>query len=149
ATFAFPDVLARVRRVIATVAPHDSVERYSALGVECIQGEASVASPYRVDISTADGVRSLTTRAIVVATGARPLVPAIPGIDTVDVLTSENVWDLQELPRRLLVLGGGPLGCEMAQCFARLGSEVTLVEMQPRLLLREDPDVSRLIAERF
>ena len=148
-TVDFADVMARVQRVIATVAPHDSVERYTALGVECVQGQARIVSPYRVDIATAAGVRSLTTRAIVVATGARPLVPPIAGIETVDCLTSDSVWDLRDLPRRLLVLGGGPIGCELAQCFARLGSQVTQVEMQPRLLAREDPEVSTLIAGRF
>ncbi len=146
---ALPELMARVRRVIEAVAPHDSVERYSALGVECIHGEARLASPYCVEIRTEQGVRTLTTRAIVVATGARPLIPPIPGIEAVDCLTSENLWELQVLPRRLLVLGGGPIGCEMAQCFARLGSEVTVIEMQPRLLFREDPEVSRLIGERF
>src|SRR5690606_34986409 len=127
------DVMDRVRRVIARIAPHDSIERYSALGVECVQGEARIASPYLVEIRTDAGMRSLTTRAIVVATGARPAIPPIPGIDTIGCLTSDTVWELKELPRRLLVLGGGPVGCELAQCFARLGSEVTLVEMQPRL----------------
>ncbi len=148
-TFELSDLMVRVRRVIAKVAPHDSVERYAALGVECIEGDATIASPYRVDIRSAEGTRSLTTRAIVVATGARPYIPPIAGIDRADCLTSDTVWDLRELPRRLLVLGGGPIGCELAQCFARLGSEVTLVEMQPRLLLKEDAEVSRLIAERF
>ncbi|MPZ45085.1 MAG: NAD(P)-binding protein [Betaproteobacteria bacterium] len=148
-TFEFADLMARVRRVIARVAPHDSVERYAALGVECIEGDATIATPYRVDIRTAQGMRSLTTRAIVVATGARPFIPPLAGIDPVQCLTSDSVWDLHELPRRLLVLGGGPIGCELAQCFARLGSEVTLVEMQPRLLFKEDAEVSSLIAERF
>jgi pyruvate/2-oxoglutarate dehydrogenase complex dihydrolipoamide dehydrogenase (E3) component/uncharacterized membrane protein YdjX (TVP38/TMEM64 family) len=148
-TFEFSDVMARVRRVVAAVAPHDSVERYTALGVECVQGQATIASPYRVDIATAQGVRSLTTRAIVIATGALPHIPPIPGIEAIDCLTSDTVWDLDQLPRRLLVLGGGPIGCELAQCFARLGSQVTQVEMQARLLGREDADVSRLIAERF
>ncbi|MGH8635915.1 MAG: FAD-dependent oxidoreductase [Burkholderiales bacterium] len=148
-TFEFADLMARVRRVIAKVAPHDSVERYAGLGVECIEGDATIATPYRVDIRSAQGMRSLTTRAIVVATGARPFIPPLAGIDQVQCLTSDSVWDLHELPRRLLVLGGGPIGCELAQCFARLGSEVTLVEMQPRLLFKEDAEVSSLIAERF
>jgi pyruvate/2-oxoglutarate dehydrogenase complex dihydrolipoamide dehydrogenase (E3) component len=148
-TFEFSDVMARVRRVIAKIAPHDSVERYAALGVECIEGDATIASPYRVDVRRAEGIRSLTTRAIVVATGARAHIPPIPGIDRVDCLTSDTVWDLQELPRRLLILGGGPIGCELAQCFARLGSAVTLVEMQPRLLFKEEVEASELIAERF
>ncbi len=149
ATHEFTDMMARVRRVIAKVAPNDSIERYTALGVECIQGEATITSPYRVDIRTAGGVRSLTARAIVIATGANPIVPPLAGFDTSSCLTSETVWDMQELPRRMLVLGGGPVGCELAQCFARLGSQVTLVEMQSRVLFREDPEVSSLITERF
>ncbi|MBK8015598.1 MAG: FAD-dependent oxidoreductase [Betaproteobacteria bacterium] len=147
--FDFADVMARVREVIARIEPHDSVSRYTSLGVECIQGEATIASPWSVDIRTADGVQTLTTRAIVIAAGARPFVPPVPGIDSVGVLTSDTLWDLRTLPPRLLVMGGGPIGCELAQAFARLGSRVTIVEMQPRLLMREDPEISALLAERF
>ena len=142
----FPAVMERVERVVRAIAPHDSVERYSALGVECIQGEAKITSPWTVEI---EGRRTLTTRAIVIAAGARPLIPPVPGIDGVDVLTSDNVWQLRELPRRLVVLGGGPVGCELAQAFARLGSQVTQVEMGERLLGREDPEASALLARRF
>jgi pyruvate/2-oxoglutarate dehydrogenase complex dihydrolipoamide dehydrogenase (E3) component len=149
AEFDFADVMERVRRVIRTVAPHDSVERYTALGVECLQGEARITSPWTVEVKNASGSRVLSTRAIVVAAGARPFVPPIPGIENVEVLTSENVWNLRELPPRLLVLGGGPIGCELTQAFARFGSKVTQVEMLPRLLAREDPDVSALIAKKF
>src|SRR5207253_2492804 len=99
-----------VQRVIKAVEPHDSAARYTALGVECIQGEARIASPWTAEISTASGTRTLSTRAIVIAAGARPFVPPIPGMDAIRVLTSDNVWDLRELPRRLLVLGGGPVG---------------------------------------
>ena len=113
----------RVQRVVREVAPHDSVERYSALGVECIAGAARVTSPYSVEVNG----RTLTTRSIILATGAAPFVPPIPGLDQVPYLTSDNLWELRELPRRLVVLGGGPIGCEMAQAFARFGSEVTLV----------------------
>jgi pyruvate/2-oxoglutarate dehydrogenase complex dihydrolipoamide dehydrogenase (E3) component/uncharacterized membrane protein YdjX (TVP38/TMEM64 family) len=148
-SFEFGDVMARVRRVIEAIAPHDSVARYTALGVECVRGTARIVSPWQVDVATESGVRSVTTRAIVVATGARPALPPIDGIESIDCLTSDTVWELTELPRRLLVLGGGPIGCELAQCFARLGAEVTQVEMQPRLLVREDPDVSALLAECF
>jgi pyruvate/2-oxoglutarate dehydrogenase complex dihydrolipoamide dehydrogenase (E3) component len=149
AEFDFADVMARVQRVIRTVAPHDSVERYSALGVECIRGEARITSPYTVEVDAPAGKRTLTTRAIVIAAGARPYVPPIPGIDQVGYLTSDTVWSLRTLPRRLLVLGGGPIGCELTQCFARLGASVTQVEMLPRLLIREDPEISERVARQF
>jgi pyruvate/2-oxoglutarate dehydrogenase complex dihydrolipoamide dehydrogenase (E3) component/uncharacterized membrane protein YdjX (TVP38/TMEM64 family) len=141
----FAAVMERVARVVQTVAPHDSVERYRALGVECLHGEAKITSPWTVQV----GERTLTTRAIVVAAGARPAIPPIPGIEGVDLLTSDNVWQLRERPRRLVVLGGGPIGCELAQAFARLGSQVTQVEMGERLLAREDPEASALLARRF
>lgn len=141
----FAQVMARIQRVIAEIAPHDSVERYQSLGVDTIEGDARITSPYTVEV---DG-RELTTRSIVVATGARPMVPPIPGLDTIDYLTSDTVWDLRELPDRLLVLGGGNIGCELSQAFACFGSRVTQIEMAPRLLAREDPDVSAHLAERF
>jgi pyruvate/2-oxoglutarate dehydrogenase complex dihydrolipoamide dehydrogenase (E3) component/uncharacterized membrane protein YdjX (TVP38/TMEM64 family) len=149
AEFEFADVMERVQQVIKTVAPHDAIERYTELGVEVIQGSAKIVSPWAVDVTTADGVKTLTSRAIVIAAGARPFVPPIPGLDTVDYLTSDNIWNLRELPKRLLVLGGGPIGCELTQTFARLGSLVTQVEMAPRLMLREDVDVSALVQARF
>jgi len=145
ADFDFAAVMERVQRVVRTVAPHDSVERYGALGVECIAGAARVASPYSVEV----GGRTLTTRSIILATGAAPFVPPIPGLDQVPYLTSDNLWELRELPRRLVVLGGGPIGCEMAQAFSRFGSAVTQVEMAPRLMGREDAEVSEFIRERF
>ena len=146
----FADVKARVRRVVAAVAPHDSVARYTDLGVECIQGEARMVSPWEVEIRGADGTsRRLTTRAIVIAAGARPFVPPIPGIDQVGCLTSDTVWDLDALPARMVVLGGGPIGCELAQSFARLGAKVTQVEMLPRLMMREDPEFSAMVAAKF
>lgn len=147
--FDFADVMERVQRVIKTVEPHDSVERYSELGVECIHGEATIVSPYRVEVKTEQGTRMLTTRSIVIAAGARPFVPPIPGIEAVGCLTSDNVWKLRELPARVVVLGGGPIGCELAQCFARFGSTVSQVEMLPRIMIREDPEVSALVTERF
>lgn len=143
--FDFADVMERVQRVIATVAPHDSVERYESLGVDVVKGEARITSPWSVEV----GKRTLTTRSIVVAAGGRPIVPPIPGIEHVDCLTSENLWELRELPARLVVLGGGPIGCELSQAFARLGSQVTQVEMLPRILGNEDPEVSEMIAARF
>jgi pyruvate/2-oxoglutarate dehydrogenase complex dihydrolipoamide dehydrogenase (E3) component/uncharacterized membrane protein YdjX (TVP38/TMEM64 family) len=147
--FEFADVMERVQRVVKAIEPHDSTERYTALGVECIRGEAKITSPWSVAVKTDTGTRALTTRAIVIAAGARPLVPPIPGIDGVGCLTSDTVWDLRKLPRRLVVLGGGPVGCELAQCFARLGSQVTQVEMLPRILAREDPEISERVAQQF
>ncbi|HXH03207.1 MAG TPA: FAD-dependent oxidoreductase [Candidatus Competibacteraceae bacterium] len=141
----FAAVMERVARVIRQVEPHDSVERYTGLGVEVIQGEARLTSPWTVAVAG----RSLSARAIIIAAGASPFVPPIPGLAELDYLTSDNLWSLRELPARLLVLGGGPIGCELAQAFARLGSQVTLVEMLPRLLIREDPEISAMVLERF
>jgi pyruvate/2-oxoglutarate dehydrogenase complex dihydrolipoamide dehydrogenase (E3) component/uncharacterized membrane protein YdjX (TVP38/TMEM64 family) len=141
----FPAVMQRVQDVIDAIEPHDSVERYTKLGVQCVQGEARITSPWSVEV----GGRSITTRSIVIATGGSPFVPPIPGLAEIDYLTSDSLWSLGELPPRLLVLGGGPIGCEMAQAFRRLGSEVTLVEMLPRLLIKEDPEVSTTVAARF
>jgi pyruvate/2-oxoglutarate dehydrogenase complex dihydrolipoamide dehydrogenase (E3) component/uncharacterized membrane protein YdjX (TVP38/TMEM64 family) len=149
AEFDFAEIMERVQRVVQTIEPHDSVERYTGLGVECIQGEARVVSPWSVEVKTADATRMLTTRAIVIAAGARPFVPPIPGIEEVGYVTSDTIWDLRVLPRRLLVLGGGPIGCELTQCFARFGAQVTQVEMLPRLMIREDPEISQMVAQRF
>jgi pyruvate/2-oxoglutarate dehydrogenase complex dihydrolipoamide dehydrogenase (E3) component len=115
-----------------------------------VRGAARIVSPWEVEVADPGGaVRRLSTRDIVIATGARPFVPPIPGIEEVGYLTSDNLWELRDLPRRLVVLGGGPIGAELAQAFARLGSRVTQVEMLPRILTREDPEVSALVAERF
>ncbi len=150
AEFDFAEVMERVQAVVRRVEPHDSVERYTRLGVECLQGTARVTSPWTVEVAlAAGGSRTLTTRNIVIAAGARPLVPPIPGLAEARPLTSDTVWALRTLPKRLAVLGGGPIGCELAQCFARLGSKVMQVEMLPRLLVREDPEFSDLVAERF
>jgi pyruvate/2-oxoglutarate dehydrogenase complex dihydrolipoamide dehydrogenase (E3) component/uncharacterized membrane protein YdjX (TVP38/TMEM64 family) len=147
--FSFADVMERVQRVIKTVEPHDSVARYTALGVECIEGEAKITSPWTVEVKTAHGTRNFTTRSIIIAAGARPAVPRIPGINDVGYLTSDTLWSLRELPQRLVVLGGGPIGSELTQCFARLGSRVTQVEMMSRILSREDPEISELVMHRF
>lgn len=148
--FDFAAAMERVQQVVQTVEPHDSVERYQGLGVDVAEGTARVRSPWEVEVSGRDGaVQRITTRAIVIATGARPFVPPISGIEEVGYLTSDNLWELRELPRRLVVLGGGPIGAELAQAFARLGSRVTQVEMLPRILTREDPEVSELVTERF
>lgn len=142
----FPAVMARIQQVIRAIAPHDSVERYRALGVEVLPGHAQLVSPWAVEVSLADGSkRTLTARSIVLATGAAPFVPPIPGLAEVGCLTSDTVWSLEKRPERLVVLGGGPIGCELAQSFARLGSTVTQVEMAPRLLIREDPEVSEAV----
>ncbi len=147
--FDFTEVMERVQLVIKTIEPHDSIERYTELGVNIIQGEAKIISPWEVEVKTSEGVKTLTTRSIVIAAGARPFVPPIPGLDKVDPLTSDNIWNLRELPKRLLILGGGPIGCELTQSFARLGSQVTQVEMLPRIMIREDPEVSDAVMKRF
>ena len=149
ADFDFADVMERVQRVVKTVEPHDSVERYRGLGVDCIEGEARITSPWTVEVKNASGTRTLATRAIVIAAGARPFVPPIPGIEDVGFVTSDTVWELRQLPKRLVVLGGGPIGCELTQCFARFGAQVTQVEMLPRILIREDPEISEMVARRF
>ncbi|MBS0003375.1 MAG: FAD-dependent oxidoreductase [Thioalkalivibrio sp.] len=150
ADFDFGKAMERVQRVIAQIAPHDSRERYEALGVEVLEGDARLVSPWSVEVTAADGTtRTLTTRAIVLATGAGPFVPPIPGLRETGFLTSETVWDLRECPRRLVVLGGGPIGCELSQTFQRLGAQVTQVERGQRLLPREDPEFSQMLMQRF
>ncbi len=141
----FGAVMTRVQRVISAIEPHDSPERYEGLGVECVKGEARIVSPFEVRV----GERSITTKNIVIATGGKPFVPPIEGIKEIEVLTSDSVWELTEPPRRLAILGGGPIGCELAQAFARLGVEVSLVEMLDRVLAVEDADVSKLIGSRL
>jgi pyruvate/2-oxoglutarate dehydrogenase complex dihydrolipoamide dehydrogenase (E3) component/uncharacterized membrane protein YdjX (TVP38/TMEM64 family) len=149
AEFDFAEVMERVQRVIKEVAPHDSVERYTGLGVDVVQGTAKIVSPWAVEVTDTAGTRTLTTRSIVIAAGGRPFIPPIPGLADIDYLTSDNVWNLRELPKRLLVLGGGPIGSELTQTFARLGSQVTQVQRAPRILIREDPEVSDLVMQRF
>ncbi len=141
----FADVMERVQRVIRTIEPHDSIERYTELGVECIQAEAKITSPYSVEVNG----QTLTTRSIIIATGARPFVPPIPGINDIRYYTSDNIWSLRNLPRRLVILGGGPIGSELTQCFARFGCNVTQVEMLARILIREDPEISQMITDKF
>jgi pyruvate/2-oxoglutarate dehydrogenase complex dihydrolipoamide dehydrogenase (E3) component len=142
-TLDFAGVMERVARVVQRVEPHDSVERFTGLGVDVVLGRAKIVSPWAVEITQEDGrVQTLTTRCIVVATGAAPTVPTLPGLEDVGYLTSDTLWGLREQPRRLLVLGGGPIGCELAQAFARLGSQVTQIESEPRLVAKEDEDAS-------
>ncbi len=148
--FSFAKVMERIHRVIADIAPHDSVERYTGLGVEVLQGHARLIDPWTVEIAQEGGeTRRLTTRAIIIATGAAPFVPPLPGLEDVGYLTSDTLWDaLRDRtapPKRLVVLGGGPIGSELAQSFARLGSQVTLIEMTPRIMIREDEEVSALV----
>jgi dihydrolipoamide dehydrogenase len=149
ADFDFAEVMERVQTIVKTVAPHDSIERYTELGVDVITGTAKIISPWEVEVKTGDETCTITTRSIVIAAGAKPFVPPIPGLEEVGYLTSDNVWNLREKPRRLLVLGGGPIGCELAQTFARFGCHVTQVEMLPRLMIREDENVSALIVAKF
>jgi dihydrolipoamide dehydrogenase len=145
AEFDFAEIMDRVQRVVKTVEPHDSVERYTQLGVECIQGEARITSPYSVAVNG----QTLTTRNIIIAAGASPFVPPIPGIEATGYLTSDTVWQLRKVPERLMVLGGGPIGSELTQAFARFGSKVTQIEMLPRILAREDPEISEMVKRRF
>ncbi|MCX7660422.1 MAG: FAD-dependent oxidoreductase [Caldimonas manganoxidans] len=150
----FGAVMQRVHEVIGRIAPHDSIERYTSLGVDVRQGHARLVDPWTVEITTPRGRQErLTTRAIVLATGAHPFVPPLPGLEEVGYVTSDTLWarfaQRQAPPQRLVVLGGGPIGCELAQAFARLGAGVVQVEMAPRLLVREDEDVSAFVRERL
>src|SRR3990167_1166830 len=147
--FSFKAVMQRIHDVIKAIEPHDSVERYTGLGVEVLQGYAKLVNPWTVEIAqSGGGTQTLTARSIVIAAGARPFVPPLPGMEEVGYVTSDTMWNafakLDEVPKRLVVLGGGPIGCELAQAFARLGAQVTLVEMAPRIMLREDAEVSAL-----
>jgi len=141
----FAKTMGRVHDVIRKIEPHDSVERYTDLGVDVIQGEGQITSPWTVEVNG----RTLTTRNIIVATGAHPFVPPIPGLDKVNYLTSDNLWELTSLPKRLIVLGGGPIGCELTQAFKRLGSDVWQVEMVDRIMNREDPEISEMVQNKF
>lgn len=143
--YSFGDVMARVHSVIRKIEPHDSIERYSSLGVDCITGEAKIMSPYHVQVNG----KILTTKNIVIATGAGPSLPSFNGLSSVPHYTSDTLWNLTELPKRLLVMGGGAIGCELAQAFLLLGSAVTIVEMSSRILSKEDPDISDYIAKEF
>ncbi|WP_379544577.1 FAD-dependent oxidoreductase [Psychrobacter sp. R86515] len=145
--FSFKKVMARVHKVIADIAPHDSVERYTNLGVDVVKGYAKLIDPWTVEIQLNDGgMQTLTARTIVIATGARPFVPPLPGIEETGYVTSDTLWtkfaELEEAPKKLVVLGGGPIGSELAQSFARLGSNVTQIEMSDRIMGKEDLEVS-------
>ena len=143
--FDFATVMERVQSIIKKVEPHDSIERYTGLGVDCIRGRAKIVSPFEVKVND----RILTTKNIIVATGANPLIPALPGLEKIDYLTSDNIWDIRTLPKKLVVLGAGPIGCELAQGFSRLGANVTLIQRGSQLMKKEDPDAAQIILDRF
>lgn len=148
-SFSFKAVMARVHDIIKAIEPHDSIERYTGLGVDVIQGYATIVDPWTVEIKHNSGETSrLTARSIIIAAGAQPVVPALPGIETSGYLTSDTLWDefarRDELPKRLVVLGGGPIGSELAQAFARLGSQVTQIERGERIMPREDWEISEM-----
>jgi pyruvate/2-oxoglutarate dehydrogenase complex dihydrolipoamide dehydrogenase (E3) component len=144
-TINFKAVMARVQNIIKAIEPHDSVERFTSLGVECISGDAMIESPYTVKVND----RTINTKSIIIASGAGPLIPPIPGLETVDSVSSDTVWGLTELPPRLLVVGGGPIGCELAQAFNNLGSKVIQVDMATRIMPREDVEVSATVMKQF
>ena len=146
----WPALMARIASVIASIAPHDSVQRYTDVGVDVLQGHAHIVSPWVVEVTRpGQSAQRIRTRSIVIAAGAQPVVPDLPGLNDVGFATSDTLWAqlaaCSALPQRIVVLGGGPVGCELGQAFARLGARVTLVEAGSRLLEREDPDVSALV----
>ncbi|MCK5835987.1 MAG: FAD-dependent oxidoreductase [Desulfobacula sp.] len=156
-SFTFSDIMDRVQSIIKKVAPHDSVKRYTQMGVTCIKGRAKIISPFEVLIEgqvtdQPEGQvenQKVTTRNIIVATGARPMIPPLEGIEKIQYLTSDTIWDIRVLPKRLLVLGAGPIGCELAQAFTRLGSKVTLVQRGSRIMKKEDQDATKMVLEKF
>jgi pyruvate/2-oxoglutarate dehydrogenase complex dihydrolipoamide dehydrogenase (E3) component len=149
----FPAVMRRVRDVITAIEPHDSVERFTGLGVECVQGYARFIDPWTVEIDAGGVISRLTARSFIIATGAAPLIPPLPGIETSGYLTSETLWDAvaerTHAPKRLVIMGGGPIGCELAQSFQRLGSAVTVIEMADRLLAKEDPEAADIVTKQL
>lgn len=144
-TFNFSDVMKRVQKVIKKIEPHDSVDRYTELGVTCYQGNAKIISPWTISIEGEEGEKKISARSIIVASGASPIVPHLPNINEINHATSDTIWDLNDLPKRLIIIGGGAIGCELAQAFQRLGSEVILVESDNRILIKEDADVAEMI----
>jgi dihydrolipoamide dehydrogenase len=143
--FEFADIMDRVHQVIKQVEPHDSVERYTKLGVECLHGEATITSPYTVKIND----QEITTCNIIIASGGRPFVPPLPGLEEAGYYTSDTIWTLRTLPKRLVVLGGGPIGCELAQAFVRFGAKVTQIQRTAHILIREDADVIDVVQAQF
>ena len=143
--FDFAEIMERIQSIIDSIRPHDSVERYTSLGVDVIKGEAEIISRHAVRVND----KEYTARSIVIAAGAEPFVPPIAGLSDIPYYTSDTIWNLRELPKKMIVLGGGPIGCELTQCFARIGSEVTLVEMADRIMPREDAEFSEHISSKF
>ena len=141
----FPLVMDRIQEIIEAITPHDSVERYTSLGVECIEGSAKLVSPHELEVNGS----LLSTKNIVIATGASPAIPPIPGLEDSAYSTSDSIWKLRELPKQLLVIGGGPIGCELAQAFRRLGSQVTILTRDPKVLPKEDRDLAELVLKNF
>lgn len=142
----FSAVMEQVQEVVKKIEPHDSVERYTKLGVDCYKNNAKLISPHEVKL---DDGKVLTAKNIVIATGATPTVLPISGLDKLDYLHSDNIWELKSLPKKMLFLGGGPIGCELAQCFARLGSEISILDIAPSILPREDPQIARYVIDTF
>ncbi len=143
--FDFQEIMERIRNIISMIEPHDSIKRYQQLGVDCFQGSAKILSPWEVEING----KILTTKNITIATGATPIIPSIDGLEKIQPLTSENIWNLKYLPQKMIIIGGGPIGCEMAQSFSRLGSEVIQIEISERILKKEDPEVAKLIEKKL
>lgn len=139
--FEFNQIMDRVQSVIRRIEPVDSVERYTSVGVNCEIGEAKLTSPFSVEVNG----KSITTRKIIIASGAQPVVPCIPGLEASGYLTTETLWDMRELPRRVALIGAGPVGCEIGQALCRLGSEVHIFDIAPRILEKEEPEVSDLM----
>lgn len=142
----FSAVMKQVQEVIKKIEPHDSVERYTKLGVDCYQEDAKLLSKHEIELANG---KKITAKNIVIATGAIPTVFPIPGLDKLDYVHSDNIWQLQTLPKRMLFLGAGPIGCELAQCFARLGSKITIIDIAPHILPREDPEIAKFVIDSF
>lgn len=143
--FDFAKVMERIQSIIKRIEPHDSAERFTGLGVDCIKGRAKIVSPFEVKIDD----KILTTKNIIIATGAKPMIPGLPGLEKINYLTSDTIWDIRTLPEKFVVLGAGPIGCELAQAFSRLGSKVTLVQRGAQIMKKEDPDASGIIIDKF
>ena len=143
--YEYSDVIKRVQKIIKKIEPHDSRERYTELGVECMQGAATITSPWTVTVDSTNGQQEISARSIIVAAGASPVVPHLPNIDQIQYVTSDTIWDMKDLPKKLIVIGGGAIGCELAQAFKRLGSEVILIESENRILIKEDSEVTEII----
>jgi len=143
--YAFDQVMQRVQNIIKKVEPHDSVDRYTGLGVDCIQGEAHLASPWEIKVNG----RTITTRSIIIATGGRPIIPPIEGLAEIDYYTSDTIWNIRRRPQNMVVLGGGPIGCELSQAFNRLGVAITQVQLNDYLMPREDTEISQLVMDKF